>query len=128
MGRPYISNICFIFPLCMDLNTLEKSTNNSVALRFFPQTTSMIQLIVRICEVVEQFLQKPFWFFIRIFLISGVAFLKEGEAATFHIFLYCLFYRQHCIVGKVCHQISLSSIPAAFLLVIFSILCQVLSP
>ena len=40
-------------------NRLEKSTNSSVTLRFFARSPSMIQLIVRICEVVERFLQKP---------------------------------------------------------------------
>ena len=28
-------NICSIFPVCMVSNTLEKSTNNSVASRYF---------------------------------------------------------------------------------------------
>ena len=68
LGRPYASRIYSIFALCMELNTLEKSTNNNVASRFIAHTTLMIRQIVRICEVVDWFLQKPFWFFIRIFL------------------------------------------------------------
>ena len=34
LGRPYASSICSIFPLCMELNSLEKSRNNRVASRF----------------------------------------------------------------------------------------------
>ena len=33
--RPYAGSICSIFPLCIKSNALEKSTNKSVALRFF---------------------------------------------------------------------------------------------
>ena len=35
LGRPYARIICSIFPLCMESNALEKSTNNSVASRVF---------------------------------------------------------------------------------------------
>ena len=34
LRKPYVSSICSIFSLCMELDALEKSTNNSVALRF----------------------------------------------------------------------------------------------
>ena len=34
-GRPYIRSISSIFPPCMESNALEKSSNNSVASRFF---------------------------------------------------------------------------------------------
>ena len=43
----------------MESNALEKSTNKSVALSFFAQTSKIWQ-IVRIYDVVDQFLQKPF--------------------------------------------------------------------
>ena len=35
MGRPYVRSICSIFPLCMESNALEKSTNKKDASRFF---------------------------------------------------------------------------------------------
>ena len=68
---PNGSSICSIFSLCMASNTLEKSMNNSVASRFFAQTLLMIQWTVTICDVVDLFLLKPFWFFLRSFLISS---------------------------------------------------------
>ncbi len=34
-----------------------------VACRFFTRTPSRILRMVNICEVVDQFLRKPFWFF-----------------------------------------------------------------
>ena len=55
---PYF--LCF-----MESNALEKSMNNSVASRFLGH-----MMIVRICEVMDRFLRKPFWFFVRIFSIS----------------------------------------------------------
>ena len=49
----------------------QKSTNNSAILRFFARTPSMIRRIVRTGEVVNHFLRKTFWFFLRTFSISG---------------------------------------------------------
>ena len=56
-------NICskyllHLFPLWMELNGMEKSTNNRVASRFFIRTLSMLQRIVRISDVVDRFLRK----------------------------------------------------------------------
>ena len=45
---------------------LVKSTNNSIAWRFF-----LFWRIVKICDVVDRFLRKPFCFFLRIFSIWG---------------------------------------------------------
>ena len=59
LGGPYASSICSIFPPCMESNTWEKSTNTS---KLFG-CTPMIWRIVRIFEGVDQFLQKPFWFY-----------------------------------------------------------------
>ena len=42
LGRQYARSTCSIFPLSMESYTLEESTNNSVALRFFVQTSLMI--------------------------------------------------------------------------------------
>ena len=44
---------------------------NCVALKFFAGTPSNIRFIVKICDVVDRFLRKPFRFFPRIFPISG---------------------------------------------------------
>ena len=71
LGRPYTMRICSIFPLSMESNALEKSINNSVASRLFARSPSKIRWIVRICDVVDRFFQKLFWFFLRIYLISG---------------------------------------------------------
>ena len=64
----------------MKSNALEKSSNRSVDFRFFTQTPSKIQRIVRICDVVDQFLRKPFWFFSRIFSISDTIWLSSRAA------------------------------------------------
>ena len=141
LGRPLAISICSIFPLCMESNTLENSTNKSVASRFFTQTLSKIQRNVRICDVVDWFLWKSFWFFQRIFSISGsmwssinfshnggkgyisvvlgnskVTFLGKKEDAAFCPSVYCVMVIQGVAVFEaVCHWISLSSI----LLVVF---------
>ena len=60
LGTLCTSSICYIFHLCIESNALKKSTNSSVALRFFANTFLMIRQIITICEVVKRFLQKPF--------------------------------------------------------------------
>ena len=70
-GRPYASRICSIFPLCMESKALVKSTNSNVACRFFARMPSRILRMVSICEVVDLFLRKPFWFFLRMLSILG---------------------------------------------------------
>ena len=70
-GRPYASRICSIFPLCMESKALVKSTNSNVACRFFVRTPSRIVRMVNIREVVDLFLRKPFWFFLRMLSILG---------------------------------------------------------
>ena len=52
-----MSSIYSIFPLCMESNALEKLTNNIVASRFFSRMHSRIQWRVKICDVVDLFLQ-----------------------------------------------------------------------
>ena len=42
-----------------------------VAFRFFSCTPSRILQIVNICEVMDLFLQEPFWFFLRMLSILG---------------------------------------------------------
>ena len=59
----------------MESNVLEKSTNKSVALRLFAWTPR-IQQIIRICDM-DQFLRKPFWFFLRTFSIAGSMWLSS---------------------------------------------------
>ena len=53
----------------MELKALVTSTNSIVACRFFTRTPSRILRIVNICEVVDLFLLKPFWFFLRMLSI-----------------------------------------------------------
>ena len=64
LGRPYASSIYSFFSPCMESNLLENSLKSSAALRLSACTPLMIQQIVRICEVMEWFLCKPFWFFL----------------------------------------------------------------
>ena len=81
LWRPYAYSICSMFPLCMESNASEKSTNN-VASRFFTCTPSIIWLMARICDVVNWFLQKLFWFFQRIFSISGLIWWRSRALQT----------------------------------------------
>ena len=55
----------------MDSKTLVKSPSNIVASGFFARTPSRISCIVKICDVVDLFLRKPFWFFVNRFSILG---------------------------------------------------------
>ena len=57
LGRPYANSTCSIFSLCMESNALENSLNHSVASRLFACTLSMIQQVVRICDIVDPFFQ-----------------------------------------------------------------------
>ena len=136
LGRPRARSICSIFPLCMALNALDKSTNNSVASRIFARTPFNIRGIVKICDVVDRFLWKPFWFFLSIYLISGSMLLRsrtlkifaaievrvlssswllspffgKGSCSPLSICLSCSGYVRRCSIGAVCGQISLFSI------------------
>ena len=61
----------------------QKSTNNSMAARLINGTPSTIRWIVRIYDVVDQFLRKQFWFFqiffsIKKFNLCGVLPVMEG--------------------------------------------------
>ena len=76
-GIPYVSRICSIFPLCMESKAFVKSTNNIVACRFFACMPSRILQIVNICEVIDLFLWKPFWFFLRMLSILGSRRLRS---------------------------------------------------
>ena len=67
----YASRICSIFPLWMESKAMVKLTNSNVTCRFFARTPSRILRMVNICEVVDLFLWKPFWFFLRLLLILG---------------------------------------------------------
>ena len=55
----------------MESKALVKSTNINVACRFFARTPSRILRMVSICEVVDLFLRKPFWFFLSMLSILG---------------------------------------------------------
>ena len=61
----------------MESKVLEKSINNIVTARFFARTLSRIQRIVKICDVVDLFLWKPFWFFLSMFSILGCMRLRS---------------------------------------------------
>ena len=70
-GRPHAKGICSIFPLWMESKALVNSTNIIVHCKLFARTPSRIQQIDKICEVVDIFFRKPFWFFLRMLSILG---------------------------------------------------------
>ena len=67
------SNICSIFPQCMESKALVNSTNNIVACRFFAHPPSRMRRIVKICDL---FLRMAFWFFLSMFPILGFMQLR----------------------------------------------------
>ena len=118
MGWPFANSIFCIFSRRMESNVLEKTSDNSIASKFFARTPMMIRRIDRFCVVVDQFLWKLFWFFERIFSISAgkqlriinlcqsnskcdifvvltdseVTFFMEGKDAIFYPFLYRVLF------------------------------------
>ena len=71
LEESYARNICFTFSLFRELNLWEKSSNKSVTSRCFAGIISMIRRRVRIWAIVDRFLRKHFWFFLRIFWTLG---------------------------------------------------------
>ena len=65
----------------MESKALVKSTNSIVACRFFVRMPSRILWIVNICEVVDLYLQKPFWFFLR--MLSVLGFMQFHSRALY---------------------------------------------
>ena len=61
----------------MESKALVKLTNSNVACRFFARMPSRILRMVNICEVVDLFLQKPFWFFLRMLSIFGSVWFRS---------------------------------------------------
>ena len=55
----------------METKALVKSINNIVATKFSAYTPSRIRWIVKICDIVDLFLLKRFWFFLSISSILG---------------------------------------------------------
>ena len=55
----------------MESNVSIMSTNNIVATRFSAYTPSRIRLMVKICDIVDLFLWKLFWFFLSMPSILG---------------------------------------------------------
>ena len=51
VGIPYAERILSILPRCIESNDLAKSSNNSLAGRFFDCTPSSIRRIVNMCTV-----------------------------------------------------------------------------
>ena len=130
LGRQYASSIFLPFPLCMESNVLEKSTNRFVASRFLARTPS--SEYVTLCS---DFFESHYDFFrgnvlhfsldttkkqgiinlsrcrcethasviIRNF---EVAFNWEGKEKLSAISLLCFLYRLCCIIVEVCRQIS----------------------
>ena len=114
----------------MESKALVKSTNNIVASRFFARTPSRIRWIVKICDVVDLFLRKPFWFFPSMFLILGSMrssfFGKQRMHPFVHLSIVFWLYTVlqcwssmslNCLVFHT--SAGISSSPAAFVFLIF---------
>ena len=131
LERLYASSISSIFPLCIELNTLDKSTNGGITSTFFTLSLSMIWRIVRICEAVKRIFRKLFWVWRKnfhnfgsdtvekqgIINLSGYScknyayvILSNSEIAYFRergggnlssISILCFAYRQRCIIREV---------------------------
>ena len=63
----------------MESKALEKLTNDIDASAFFVCTHSSIQRIVKICDVVDLFLRKPFWFFLSMVSVLGSMWLRSRK-------------------------------------------------
>ena len=87
LRRLYTNSICSIFPLCIESNALEKSTNCSVVSKCFARIPLMIQRIVKIYQVVERFLCKNKTYVIVVLCNSEVTFLQDEKDAAFLPFL-----------------------------------------
>ena len=61
----------------MESKALVESTNNIGASRFFARIPSRIQQIVKICDVVDLFLRKSFWFFLSMISVSDFLRLRN---------------------------------------------------
>ena len=96
---PYASRICYIFPLWMESKALVKSTKINVAFRFFARTPSRILRMVNICEVVDLFLRKPFWFFLSMLSMKSMK-----------IMIYIYIYIYICVCVCVCVYIYIEFI------------------
>ena len=59
----------------MESMALVKSTSSIVAYRFFARTPSRI---VNICEIMDLFLRKPFWFFLRMSILGSMWFRSRA--------------------------------------------------
>ena len=87
-----------IFPLWMESKALVKSTNNMVASRFFfACTPSRIRQIVKIGDVMDLFLRKPFWFFLSRLSILGSMLLRRRAlyilaALSLSLYIYIYIY------------------------------------
>ena len=77
----------------MESKALVKLTDSNVAWRFFARTPSRILRMVNICEVVDQFLRKPFCFFLRMLSILGSRGLGVTQGRyTWLLFPIALFH------------------------------------
>ena len=138
LGRPFARSICFSFLLCMEPNALEKSTNKSIALRFF-RHTPMIWWIIRIREVVDRFHWKPSsfsenFFNIRSYIMKKqsiinlsqksyasavlcdfkATILEEGKDTAFDLFLYCVLFKHTCLPYIRRYSVKASSLSKFF--------------
>ena len=77
----------------MESKALVKSTNTNVTCRFFARTPSRILRMVNICEVVDLFLRKPFWFFLRMLsILLYFNHFKILSQVSIYIYIYIYTY------------------------------------
>ena len=128
-----------VFLLCMELNALEKSTNNIVASRFlhvhlleYEKQSKSVMSLVEFSKTISV-IPKYFLYYIRFFavdqqiiidlwrlgykgytsvapwLFRGLHSQGKGECIYLSIHLFCSGYIWHNNVGGVCRRISMSS-------------------
>ena len=80
----------------MESNTSEKSTNKIDALRFYASKPLMVQRTVIMCDIVDPFLPKLFWYFLRIFLTAAPRSKSNASIVLINselIFIFAAFHR-----------------------------------
>ena len=78
----------------MESNVLRKSTGNILAWRFFARTPRIRQ-IVKICDVLDRFLQNPFWFFLYMYIwlyIYIYIYVRMYVCNYNHVYIYIYIY------------------------------------
>ena len=93
----------------MESKALVKSTNINVACRSFARTPSRNLWMVNIFEVMDLFLRKPFWFFLR--MLSILASMRfRSRALNIYVHIYeCVYIYLHVYIYIYMHSEGVDS-------------------